>query len=109
MYYYYVPDRHRQRGEAGMVLVVIYPSCAHVSVDLKKAYLAYFVAYIAHSSVSVISDIYAKNLRENLTGSYVIYFTSQTFSLQEFPDRTNVLTVEQTCSGGLAVGGVWGG
>ena len=59
MYYYYVPDRHRQRGEAGMVLVVIYPSCAHVSVDLKKAYLAYFVAYIAHSSVSVIGDIYA--------------------------------------------------
>ena len=52
----------------------------------------------------------------------MIYFTSQTFSLvmhftiwlvivftmQEFPDRTIVLTVEQTCYGWLSGGGVWG-
>ena len=42
-----------------MVSMVGFPLCAGVYVDLKKAYLAYFVAYIAHSSVSVIGYIYA--------------------------------------------------
>jgi len=42
-----------------MVSMVKFPLCARVFVDLKKAYLAYFVAYIAHSSVSVIGYIYA--------------------------------------------------
>ena len=40
-----------------MVSMVKFPLCARVSVHFKKAYFAYFVAYIAHSSVSVIGDI----------------------------------------------------
>ena len=60
MYCYYAPDERSERGEAGMVLVVIYPLCAHVSVHLKKAYLAYFVVYIPHFRLLVIGDIYAK-------------------------------------------------
>ena len=59
MYCYYAPDERRAGGGLEMVLMVRFPLCAHVSVDFKKAYFAYFVAYIAHSSVSVIGDIYA--------------------------------------------------
>jgi len=43
-----------------MVLMVVFPLCAHVSVHFKKAYFAYFVAYIAHSRLSVIGDISRK-------------------------------------------------
>ena len=43
-----------------MVLMVVFPLCAHVSVHLKKAYFAYFVVYIAHFRLLVIGDIYAK-------------------------------------------------
>ena len=57
MYCYYAPDERRERGGLEMVSMVGFPLCARVYVDLKKAYLAYFVAYIAHSSVSVIGDI----------------------------------------------------
>ena len=42
-----------------MVSMVTFPLCAGVCVHLKKAYLAYFVAYIAHSRLLVISGIYA--------------------------------------------------
>ena len=59
MYCYYAPDERRERGGLEMVLMVKSPLCARVSVHFKKAYFAYFVAYIAHSSVSVIGDIYA--------------------------------------------------
>jgi len=47
-----------------MVSMVVFPLCAHVSVHLKKADFAYFVAYIAHSSVSVIGDISRKSARK---------------------------------------------
>jgi len=59
MYCYYAPDARRERGGCEMVSMVVFPLCAHVSVHLKKPDLAYFVVYIAHSSVSVIGDIYA--------------------------------------------------
>ena len=57
MYCYYAPDERRERGGLEMVSMVKFPLCARVSVHFKKAYFAYFVAYIAHSSVSVIGDI----------------------------------------------------
>jgi hypothetical protein len=59
MYCYYAPDRHTQRVGLEMVSMVVSPLCAHVSVDLKKPDLAYFVAYIAHYRLPVIGDIYA--------------------------------------------------
>ena len=89
-----------------MVLMVTFPLCAGVSVHFKNPDFAYFGAYIPHFCVFVIGDIYRvkrEYLREYLTGSYVMHFT-----MQEFPDRTIVLTVEQTCYGWLSVGGVWG-
>jgi len=108
-----------------MVSMVESPLCAHVSVHFKNPDFSYFGAYIPHFCVFVIGDIYRvkrEYLRENLRSSHVIYFTSQAFSIvmhftiwlvivftmQESPDRTNVLTVEQTCYGWLFVGGVWG-
>ena len=60
MYYYYTPDAQRACAGVKMVLMVIFLSCAGVSVDLKKAYFAYFVAYIAHFRLLVISDISRK-------------------------------------------------
>ena len=104
-----------------MVLMVRFLSCAHVSVHLKNPDFSYFGAYIPHFCVFVIGDIYRvkrEYLRENLRSSHVIYFTSQAFSIvmhftrlvivftmQEFLDRTIVLTAEQTFYGGLSVGG----
>ena len=41
-----------------MVLMVIFLSCAGVSVHLKNPDFSYFVAYIAHSRLSVIGYIY---------------------------------------------------
>ena len=68
MYCYYAPDRHRQRVGGEMVLMVRFPLCARVSVHFKKAYFAYFVAYIAHFRHSVIGYIYRVK-REYLTDS----------------------------------------
>ena len=56
---YYAPDERSERGGCEMVSMVTFPLCAGVCVHLKKAYLAYFVAYIAHSRLLVISGIYA--------------------------------------------------
>ena len=51
-----------------MVLMVIFLSCAGVSVHLKNPDFSYFVAYIAHSRLSVIGYIYRVK-REYLTDS----------------------------------------
>ena len=57
-YYYYAPDARRASVGLKMVLMVIFLSCAGVSVHLKNPDFAYFVAYIAHSRLSVIGYIY---------------------------------------------------
>ena len=147
-YCYYAWDRHTQRVGAEMVLVVISPLCAGVCVHLKKAYFAYFVAYIPHSRLLVISDIYANicakiwlarmwfisqvkrfrlwRISQARISRNCLWCISQSrlamcerfhnirhsllvilFTMQDSPDRTNVLTVEQTCYGGLSVGGGW--
>ena len=96
-----------------MVLMVGFPLCARVSVHFKKAYLAYFVAYIAHSRLLVIGDIYrvkrekSARISEKLTCD--LFHKSNGFACDafhnvacdsfhnaKFPDRTIVLTAEQT-------------
>ena len=59
-----------------MVSVVTYPLCARVSVHFKKAYLAYFVVYIAHSRLPVIGGIYANICREYLPDSISTKYTN---------------------------------
>ena len=68
MYCYYAPDERRERGGLEKVSMVKFPLCARVSVHFKKAYFAYFVAYIAHFRHSVIGYIYRVK-REYLTDS----------------------------------------
>ena len=67
MYCYYAPDERRERGGLEKVLMVTFPLCARVSVHLKNPDFSYFVAYIAHSRLSVIGYIYRVK-REYLTG-----------------------------------------
>ena len=55
---YYAPDARRACVGLKMVLMVIFLSCAGVSVHLKNPDFSYFVAYIAHSRLSVIGYIY---------------------------------------------------
>ena len=103
-----------------MVSMVVFPLCAHVSVHLKKPDLAYFVVYIAHSSVSVIGDIYANicaniwliRYRQN-TSIRIVWFG---VSLDVLPLARVSLSPLAACRcpcrfpwvvGGVCEGGVW--
>ncbi len=96
-----------------MVLMVRFLSCARVSVHFKKAYFAYFVAYIPHFCVFVIGDIYRvkreKSARKSEKLTCDLFHKSNVFDCDAFhnvacdsfhnakiPNRTTVLTAEQT-------------
>ena len=115
-----------------MVLMVTFPLCAGVYVHFKKAYLAYFVAYIAHFRLLVIGDI-SRKICANIWEAHMWFISqvkrfrlwcisqarisrnclwcisqSRQASVWKFSHIRHDLLVIVFTIAGLFVGGVWG-